>query len=195
MVCQEIGADEMNEDFRKEIDLLTKKYNVDAEMIRDAFSRQIRKNNHEEIINKCKSHIPLINKCFLRKTKPHNMFPEMNRYIKVISEQSINECHVECLVFDEHPTYWFSYQSSMVGYPGDYYLGSFDFKSINTEDILVSSLESMTQISLEEYNDAIRKYVEELITLPWYAEHYRFGGKMPTDPDWPKENKDVEQNQ
>lgn len=176
----------MNEDFQKEIDLLTKKYNVDAEMIRDTFSRQIRKNRHEEIVNECKSHIPLINKCFLRKANPHNMFPEMNRYFKVISEQSDNEYRVECLVFDEHPTYWFSYQSSKVGLPGDYYLGSFEFESINTEDIMVSSLKSMTQISLEEYNEAMRKYIEELITLPWYAEHYRFGGKMPTDPDWPK---------
>lgn len=180
-------SDRLNEDFLKDIALLTEKYNVDIEMVQDAFSTQILQDEHQKIVNTCKFHIPLVGKCYkIIKAKPHNMFPEMNRYFKVISEQSENECRVECLVFDEHPTYWFSYQSSKAGFPGDYYLGSFDFESIYTEDIMVSSLKSMTKISLEEYNKAMRRYIEELITLPWHAEHYRFGGKMPTDPDWPK---------
>ena len=181
-------SDRFNEEFLEEINQLYNKYNVDAEDIRNAFSTQIRNETHEKIIETSKSNSDLVGRCFYYRVKPHSMFPEMKRYLKVVSIQSTNEYCVECLCFDEHPTYWFNYKASKIGNAGDYYLGSFNFDSIWTKDVIASSIRRFKEITLDEYNEAMRKYTEELITTPWYAEHYRYGKKMPTDSDWPKKD-------
>lgn len=46
----------------------------------------------------------------------------------------------------------------------------------------------MIEISTEEYNAAMNKYIEELQSMNWVADHYRFGGKMPSDPDWERKD-------
>ena len=45
----------------------------------------------------------------------------------------------------------------------------------------------MEEITNDEYNTAARKYTDELLELKWSADHYRFGGKLPTDLDWEKQ--------
>ena len=179
-------SDRFNEDFLTDIAELYKKYDISYSDIEKSLQREIRKEQHNRIIKESEKNLNLLGKCFKRKTKPE-IFPEVTRYYKVISIQSKNEVRVECLVFDNEPKYYFDYQSSMVGNPGDYYLGSFYFDSIWTEDEMASSIRHMEEISLEEYNQAMRDYIDKLIALPWYAEHYRGCNKFPSDPLWPKE--------
>ena len=118
------------------------------------------------------------------------MFPPMNRYYKVLSARSENEYRVECLIFNEHPTYWFQYQSTKVGNPGDYYLGRFEFESFSIDSIMASEFDVLREISTKEFNEAANKYLKELLTLNFVNEHYRMGGKFPSDNDWPTKSAD-----
>ena len=173
----------------KDILALKEKYNVKESDVSRAFSQTIKNSAHKGIIQKAKENKKYVGKYYVMRVKPQGgMFPEMNRYYKVISYQSSNEYHVEALAFDEHPTYFFDYHSSMIGEPGDYFLGNFDFEGFNVEDIFAQTLlMSAKEISEEEYWTAAEKYLSELRETPWYADHYRCGGKLPTDPGWVSE--------
>lgn len=127
----------------------------------------------------------LVGKCFIHKVD-NPLSREMYRYTKVISNRSKNRYTVECLEFDEHPLYWYEYNSSVVQHPENYYLGHFDLDTIKTNSVFIKDFEKYDyiEITLEEYNTAMRKHIEELINLKWYEDHCRFGGKLPIDDDW-----------
>jgi hypothetical protein len=95
------------------------------------------------------------------------------------------------LIFDEHPTYWFDYQAHKANFAGDYYLGHFEFQSFHTDSIMVTTLQSMTEISPEEFEIYAYNYSKELLNTEWLPDHYRYGGKLPTDPDWPEKEKPI----
>ena len=123
------------------------------------------------------------------------MFPEMYKYYKVISERSSNEFRMEALTFTEHPTYWFNYQHlHNYNYSlGDYYNGKFGFTSIEVEDYPFfcysasgGGINFLTEISLEEYNQALDSYIQELKEIKWNPDHCRCGGKFVTDPSFSK---------
>lgn len=146
--------------------------------------------NETEMAEKVKANEQLVGKCFYKTIEPrHSMFPAMKRFYKVISNRSENEYRVECLVFDEHPTYWFKYQAHKIGFSGDFYLGSFEFEAFRTESKMAKDFVNITEISEEEFNEHAREYLNELLETKWIPDHYRYGGKLPTDPDWPQEEK------
>ena len=144
-------------------------------------------------------HVGLVGKCFKVRIKPHaGMFPEMQRYYKIINARAENEYRVSALRFDEYPTYWFNYQASKIGRAGDYYFGHYDFDSIIIEDFpfycydlhgkgYIKVGDRLIEISLSEYNTAMILYIDRLQEMEWPTDHYRFGGKKPGDPDWEKE--------
>lgn len=144
-------------------------------------------------------HTGLVGKCFKARIKPHaGMFPEMWRYYKIINARARNEYHVSALRFDEYPTYWFDYQASKIGRAGDFYFGHYDFDSIIVEDFpfycydlkgegYIKVGDRLTEITLSEYNTAMILYIDRLQEMEWPADHYRFSGKKPGDPDWEKE--------
>ena len=49
--------------------------------------------------------------------------------------------------------------------------------------------EDFIEISLDEYNTALISHAKELAEIPWGANHYRYGDKLPIDPDWLQEVK------
>ena len=131
----------------------------------------------------------LVGKCFRRRVKPRSgMFPEMYRYYKVVSEQAVNSCCVSCLTFDEEPYYWFEYQAHKAGFPGDFFLGEFDFTPICVKSKLLTTfrLTGVEEISEDEFNTALSCLGQKIAEMPWSAEHYRYGGKLPTDEGWIK---------
>lgn len=143
--------------------------------------------------------IGLVGKCFKVRIKPRaGMFPEMWRYYKIINARAENEYCASALRFDEYPTYWFDYQDSKINRAGDYYFGNYNFNSIIVEDFPfyyydlrekghIKVEDRFTEISLSEYNAAMILYIDRLQEMEWPADHYRFGGKKPGDPDWEKE--------
>lgn len=160
---------------------------------------QTRVKEEERIRAAVAEHAGLVGKCFKARIKPHaGMSPEMWRYYKIISARAENEYRVSALRFDEYPTYWFNYKSSKIGRAGDYYFGHYDFDSIIIEDFpfycydlhgkgYIKVGDGLTEISLSEYNTAMILYIDRLQEMKWPADHYRFGGKKPGDPDWEKE--------
>ena len=175
---------ESQKNFADEVEQLVSKYDLTYGEVERALHKKIYNLEHIKLIAKVESHKDLVGKCYKYKEAPSAMFPEMYRYIKIISYQSYNERSVECLSFYEHPVYWFDYQAHLGNLPGDYFFGSFDFTAFFTDDIYVDNLAEMTEISEEEFRDAARKYLDELLNLPWCAEHYRFGDILPTDKKW-----------
>ena len=149
--------------------------------------KQIQRKQSEDEIKSFLSNSPWVPpRCFRRKIEPkHGTFPPCYRYYKIISTRSINIYHVECLIFNEVPTYWFEYNSSKIGMSGDHYLGHFDFNSFFTDSISTNLLKEAEEITEEEYWIAAKDYLANLKSLTWYCDHYRMGGKMPTDPSWP----------
>lgn len=145
------------------------------------------------------SHKSYVGKCYRRRVQPDNgMFPEMWRYMKVLSERSSNEYRMETLIFDEHPVYWFEHKSSKMDRIGYNYLGEFDFEGLRVEDYPFfcytprtggkqMEIDLLEEIAPGEYNRAMNQYIMELQELVWYPDHWRFGGKLPSDPKWPAE--------
>ena len=125
----------------------------------------------------------LVGRFFVHKVS-HPMFPEMNRYYRVVSNRCENEYRVSCLAFDEHPTYWFRYRSSKIGQPGDYYLGHYEFESFDVECMMADDIRSMCEITSVEYQKAAEAYLHELMEMQFPADHYRAGNKLPSDPSW-----------
>lgn len=160
---------------------------------------QIRIKEEEKMRAAVAEHAGLVGKCFKARVQPHfGTFPEMWRYYKIISTRAENENRVSVLRFDEYPTYWFDYRASEIGRAGDFYFGHYDFDSIIVEDFPfcyydlkgeghIQIRNELTEISLSEYNTAMILYIDRLQEMEWPADHYRFGGKKPSDPDWEKE--------
>lgn len=171
----------------------------------DQVRKQTRVKEEERMREAVASHVELVGKCFKRRVKPRSgMFPPMTRYYKIISARADNEYRVSALVFDEYPTYWFDYHSSKIGRPGDYYFGHYDFDGIHVVDfpfycnnllgeeddegIIRGTVgDTLTEITLEEYNAAMDLYIDRLQEMDWPPDHYRWGNKKPGDPDWEKE--------
>ena len=127
----------------------------------------------------------LVGKCFYTTVKkPSHMFPEMRKFFLVLSNRSNNEYRVECLTFYEHPTYWFEYNMHKASYPGDFYLGHFEFDGFETDSYLASNIRSYQEISKDEFNLRAKKYLNELLSLNWIEDHYRWGGVFPQDEKW-----------
>lgn len=174
-----------NKNFLSEIDRLKKEFNVTNAMISDAFKQSISSDYHHDIVKISESHKQLVGKCYQHILSPRDgVFPKMKRFVKVLSHQSNSEYEVECLEFFEHPTYWFEYNSMTSGKPGDYYLGSFDFSSFEVYSEYISDIELLKEITEEEFNAHAIQYVQEMLKMPWIAEHYRFGNKMPGEEGW-----------
>lgn len=163
--------------------------NVSARDLKHYLEEAVKTDADKELRQKVEANRYLEGKCFVCTTEVDPMFPPMKRYLKVISAQACTEYRVSVLTFPEHPFYWFDYKSSKIGNAGDYFLGNFDFTGIEVTDIMIDnlftpSLKNFSEISLDEYNEALLQFTKELIELPWTADHYRFGNKLPTDPEW-----------
>jgi hypothetical protein len=144
--------------------------------------KQVRQN---EVIEKVNANKKLVGLCFRKKVKPRSgMFPEMYRYYRIISERALTEYNVSCLIFDEIPTYWFDYQASLKGSIGDYFLGEFDFNPIWIDSININSLQNMEQIHEGIFKYELNSLGNKINALPWCADHYRYGDKLPTDDGW-----------
>ncbi len=156
-------------------------------------------NSDRKVRNSVNSHKEYVGKCYYKEVQPKNgMFPSMKKYYKIISERGSNEYRISALTFYEHPFYWFEYNSHKIAYPGDYFLGEYDFNGIDVEDFGAfcytgnggSSIEinELTEISLEEYNLAMNKYIKELQEMEWPSDHWRYGRKLPSDPEWERKD-------
>jgi hypothetical protein len=166
-----------------------KENNISATELKQALENMSKEEEEEEIKEIINSNKKFVGRYFVKNNVKKSMFPPMKKYYKIISERAENEYRVSCLVFDEFPTYWFGYISHKSSVPGDYLNGSFDFTGIKTESIMTININSLTEITEEEYNKALKKYIERLIKLEWPAEHYHFGAIMPSDPQWKKADK------
>jgi hypothetical protein len=124
-----------------------------------------------------------VGKCYRELVKV-GMFPQMYRYYKVISERSLYKDFVSCLIFDEFPYYWFNYKSHLYHQKGDYFLGEFDFTPIWIDSIALISLKNLEKIDLDDYEYTFHRMMYAIDDMPWVADHYRFGGKLPFDKDW-----------
>lgn len=171
---------------------------ADPYIISEYTNRMIAEERHGRVINSVEDNAYLVGKCFKMEVRPYNrLFPSMWKYLKVVSNRAENEYRVTCLVFDEHPWYWFNYNSDRFAYNNDYYEGAFDFDGIYVEDIMVESpdtflpalLRDYIEISQTEYRIAYERYCEELINLKWEADHNRSGGILPIDEKWKAEAK------
>ncbi len=171
----------------------------DAMRILTTLKNQERQKKEEYVKSVVTEHESYVGKCYYMIVEPYDgMFPEMKKYFKIISARGRNEYGMSALTFYEHPLYWFDYNSSRIGMPGDYFLGKYEFDSIQVEDFGAFVwlkkdganlfINDMTEISAEEYNAAMNKYIEELQSINWVADHYRFGGKLPSDPDWERKD-------
>jgi len=114
----------------------------------------------------------------------------MYRYYKVVSAQADASCRVSCLIFDEKPYYWFEPQLHMLYFPGDGTLGEFDFKPMWVDSILTKCFKDKNDfeaIDEDLFNLELCCLGQKIAGMPWSAEHYRCGGKLPTDEGWIKE--------
>ena len=172
---------------------------LDLEKIQFMLRDRKRIKKRKEIKAKVEANKLYVGKCYKKKVSlKTKLLPDMTEYIKVISERGENEYYMSALVFYKHPIYWFAYKSHKPVEVGDYYLGYFDYEAIHVEDYPFFCndaathgrvIDGLTEITLEEYNQSMNDYIKELQGLTWYPDHYRLGGKLPTDPDWPQNRK------
>lgn len=164
----------------------------EAERILYKVRENLRKEVNKALRNIVNEHKKYVGICFKIPFKPrHGMFPKMWQYCKVISEYSSFSHSLSVLCFAEYPFYWYEYQSDLASQQGNWILGEYDFDGIfvNTVPDSIFNIESTEIISEEEYNKAMNLYITRLQKMKWIPNHYRFGGKLPQDPDWEaKEN-------
>lgn len=122
----------------------------------------------EVVKKKIDSYKYLIGKCY--KTRKDNMW----LYYKVISNRSNEITKVSCLIFAEHPRYYFCHNNWQLFSPEDKYEGYFEFDGIYIDDVMFEATSNQTcicrdliDISKEEYNTAFKNYCNELMELTW----------------------------
>lgn len=170
--------------FQEEIDRISREYDVDTWQVYSAAKDAFRDYMQEKAIAKAGENAKYVGKYYV-KNNSSKTFPGMKYYYKILSEQSSSEYHVEALVFSEHPVYWFEYKRY-----GNY-LGSFDFDSFVVKNIFIRYLdEQCEEITEEEYWEAAKQYFFELKNLNWTPEHWRLGGKLPSDEEWDRRGKE-----
>ena len=153
-----------------------------ATIIRNEQSREQFENSKKQYeINESK----WVGRYFVKKCRPHSgMFPIMSRFYKVVSARVSGLQEVACVTFDEHPYYWFDYQHHALYHPLDYYVGEFDFEPIKIANVNISDFSEMKEIDEGEWKYYLMNLVTELCEMKWTEDHYRFGGKLPSDPEW-----------
>lgn len=113
--------------------------------------RAIAARKEQKLLQVLQENKKYINKCYKTKSK----------YYKIVSELANNEYRVTALTFPVAPLYNLNIHFSINPY--DYYNGiEGDFKSnfIKLEDIMINQLDyQMREISLEEYNLAMEKFL------------------------------------
>ena len=176
-----------NQDIFSEIENIAKKHDLSVESVLKIANIKKIAMDESKIIEAVENNEYLVNRCFYKVMSDGEFkFPKMRHFYKVISARSVHEQKVECLVFEEHPTYWFEYQKHKTDFPGDLYLGHFDFKSFEVRSIPVSFFEDATEISNEEFNECLMTYAKELTELRWITNHSRYGEVLPNDARWEK---------
>ena len=176
----------MNKELINKIEVLCSQYGEKIEDVSQYVDNLKRQKWKEQIQEKIREHQQYVYRFFRTKYKSP-MFPEMYRYYYVVSSQSINEYHLECLAFDEYPYYWFQYSHHTLPQIGDYLLGEFEFESIFIENVHINNLKNYEEINAKTYWTAMRDYFDRLMDMPWCANHYRYGEKLPGDIGWDAE--------
>lgn len=164
-------------DFAERLHDLMEEYGISASEAESMLHRVSREDAHQRIIAECEENQAYVGRFFVNKNYRSDMAPVMKRFYKVISARSSSRGCVECLVVDEHPSYWFNYQDHKLGLPGDYYLGTFEFESIHVESVPLRDLLDLKEITSEEYTRAMIGYTTELLDAEWPCEHLRLGRK------------------
>ena len=183
-------GDIMSKELLNEINKLAENFGISTEDILYQLKHEQRLKYETEMAEKVEHNKNLTDRYFYTEVEPmHTMFPKMKRFYHVLSARSENEYRVECLMFNEHPAYWFEYQAHKADFAGDYYLGHFEFESFTVDSIMANSFSHMTEITKEEFDEHARRYLGEMLEMKWVADHYRYGGKLPSDPDWPQTEK------
>ena len=177
---------EVNE-IMADVDAIIKKHGITAETLHYALDKIRREEEVADLKEVIKTYEPFLGKCYCELTDDDEMFPPMYKYLKVVNVVRGKE-RVECLVFYEHPTYWFDYDTFNSSQTLSYKTGKFEFTSVEVEpvDTWYFANPYVKEITPEQYGQAMERYYKELIEMPWYTEHYRFGGVFPSDPKWPR---------
>lgn len=186
--------DESRESLKNDLQELCENYGIKTDdIVRLIRNEEIQK-EEKELRDKVAGNSHLVGKAYRKKVKPyHGMFPKMYRYYKVVSERSDYSGNVTCLIFDEIPHYWFEYQAHKLHMTGDYHLGSFEFSPIWVDNvrvenaIMVKGIEDLEEIDPDLFNSEMDKLVARIKEMDWVADHYRFGGKLPADEGWKRE--------
>ena len=154
--------------FVEELQNLCNKYNINAKDLANRVNTEVEKSKDDQLKERALKNKKLVGKCFVEETKSkYDNGIKLKRFLKVISYQSLNENRVECLVFEEYPTYTFKYQTHLLPQPGDYFLGFYNFISFEISSFFASDFKNMKEISLEEYNKALMGYAQKLASEEW----------------------------
>ena len=186
--------DESMELFKKDLNELCEIYGVRPKDIVQMINNSEKQKAEEELRDRVTENSHIVGKTYRKKVNPkHGMFPEMYRYYKVISERSDDSPSVSCLIFDEKPYYWFEYQAHKLHMTGDYHLGHFEFCPIWVDSVRVKNaiqvkgIEDMEEIEPDMFDSEMDKLVTGIKEMNWVADHYRYGGKLPDDEGWKRD--------
>lgn len=173
----------------KEIERLVNEYNVSSNEIFKRMLNVSKKEAHAKRIAEIEKNKKYVGKCYKQFYKPA-LFPPMYKYYKVISNVGYDSYCVQCLRFDEHPTYWFDYKDIRMESADQYLTGEFDFSSFEAEDVFVNDLKECEEISRDEFDEAAKRYLDELLNLNWVAYHNRTTEIWPTDERWLEDDRE-----
>lgn len=184
----------MNKDLYNDFKALS---NKERNELISTFAQEEQEAREQQLRDAIEAHQEYVGKCYRRTVRPRSgMFPSIYKYAKIVSSRAENQYHMTALTFVEHPLYWFEYQSHKMHFEGDYYLGNFDMVGgIQLESIgffcndlshrgFRQQIERWEEISIEDYNAAMDTYVRELQCSDFVADHYRYGGVMPSSAQW-----------
>lgn len=150
----------MNENIQDSITNFMQDSNIDLDTLHKVVQQMCVEKANQKAVEVVEINAKLVGNCYY---DYHN-----NIYIKVISARSTNQYRVECLVFEMPPKYYFKHHLYSVPYVvGNNYFGEFIFDSIYVDSILITDLEQFVPITLKDYNNILRRWVEYIINMDW----------------------------
>jgi len=108
-------------------------------------------------INEAKDHSDFIGKCY----------KDDSWYYKVISVRAFAPTAVTCITIPVDPEPEFIDQVMTSCSLTDMYFGRFAMKTIDLDGIYLTDLEQLLSITDEEFNEAARRFVDNVLSVDW----------------------------
>jgi len=161
----------------KQIEDICRGNGLSMDNLADELKRIKEKKEYERILKSVEDSTKLVGRYFKGRDLEGDIFKngvkpmcgkEMIFY-KVVSDRADHVGEVECIIFSQTPHISFRAERHLLWQPSDGIVGHYSYCGIHNGAVSKQEIESLTEISEEEFETAAKKHLNMLLESEWQA--------------------------